>query len=129
MFESERLARKLFERSALGQQSENLDLLHPEVEIAPRYDTSITVSRAELEGAPHVPRGACGPRGCRTQLLADRRRAHHRGGASAAQNARTWISYRSAVWALIFLDGLLYRSWCVASVHEAEVVLVSSSRT
>jgi len=39
------------------------------------------------------------------------------------------FSYRSAVWALIFLDGLLYRSWCVASVHEAEVVLVSSSRT
>ena len=55
MFESERLARKLFERSALGQQSENLDLLHPEVEIAPRYDTSITVSRAELEGRTSCP--------------------------------------------------------------------------
>jgi hypothetical protein len=31
------------------------------------------------------------------------------------------------VWALIFRDGLLYRSWAFASVHDAEIRLTQSN--
>ena len=129
MFESERLARKLFERSALGQQSENLDLLHPEVEIAPSYDTSITVSRAELEAhlMSHEEPAVLEAVAHSYSPIDDERIIVE--GQVLLRTPERGFSYRSAVWALIFLDGLLYRSWCVASVHEAEVVLVSSSRT
>jgi hypothetical protein len=49
MFESERLARELFDRSASGRQAENLSWLHPEAQIVPSYDASITVSPPDLE--------------------------------------------------------------------------------
>jgi hypothetical protein len=129
MFESERLARKLFERSALGQQSENLDLLHPEVEIAPSYDTSITVSRAELEAhlMSHEEPAVLEAVAHSYSPIGDERIIVE--GQVLLRTPERGFSYRSAVWSLIFLDGLLYRSWCVASIHEAEVVLARSSTT
>jgi ketosteroid isomerase-like protein len=129
VFESERLARELFARSARGQQAENLDLLHPDVKIAPSYDTSITVSRAELEAhlMSHEEPAVLEARADSYFPLDNERIIVE--GQVLLRTPERGFSYRSAVWALIFRDGVLYRSWCLASVHEAEVVLVSSSRT
>ena len=48
MLESERLARVLFERSARGGQEENVDLLHPDAEIAPSFDPTLILTTDEV---------------------------------------------------------------------------------
>jgi hypothetical protein len=55
MYESERLARTLFSAMNNGQQAQTLPLIHPDAVIAPSYDPSTVVSRAEL--LEHVETG------------------------------------------------------------------------
>ena len=48
MSESERLAKRFFARSAVGDHEKNVPYLHPEAEVAPTYDPSIVVSGTAL---------------------------------------------------------------------------------
>ncbi len=127
MFESERLARQFFRRSASGRQAESLDWLHPDAQIVPSYDESITVSRPDLEAhlmskaAPAVMEAFAD----KYRPLDDERIVVE--GQVRLRQAGGGFAYRPAVWALIFRDGLLYRSWALTSVVEAEARLAASS--
>ena len=129
MFASERLARELFHRSASGQQAENLSRLHPEAQIVPSYDASLAVSPADLEA--HLMRGAepavMEARADKYTPVDDERVIVE--GQVRIRRAGGGFDYRRTVWALMFRDGLLYRSWAVRSVGDAEARLAGSSQT
>jgi hypothetical protein len=114
MFESERLAR-------------DLSWLHPEAQIAPSYDASIVVSRADLEAhlmseaEPAVMEARADK-----YTPVDDERVIVEGQVRIRRGGGGGFDYRPAVWALIFRDGLLYRSWAVGSVLDAEARLSSS---
>jgi hypothetical protein len=129
MFESERLARELFHRSASGRQAENLSWLHPDARIVPSYDASITVSPPDLEAhlmseaEPAVLEARAD-----TYTPVDDERVIVEGQV-CVRRAGGGFDYRPTVWALIFRDGLLYRSWALRSVGDAEARLDTSSKT
>jgi ketosteroid isomerase-like protein len=129
MLASERLARMLFERSARGAQTENVDLLHPEAEIAPSYEPSLILTADEV--VAHLA-GADEPRvmaahGHNYIALDDERVIVN--GDVHVRRAGGGFEYRQAVWAFVFRDGLIYRSWCVESMREAEARLAEFAST
>jgi hypothetical protein len=129
MFESERLARELFDRSASGHQAENLSSLHPEAQIAPSYDAAITVSRADLEAhlMSEAEPAVMEARADKYTPVDDERIIVE--GQVCVRRGGGGFDYRPTVWALIFRDGLLYRSWAVRSFRDAEARLAASSET
>ena len=123
MYESERLARELFSRSERGEQAENLSLIHPDAAIAPSYDPSTVASQADvtahLQGTdtPRVVDAVAhtySPLDDHRIVVEGRVRLRRSGGG---------FSDQSMVWAVVFRDGLLYRSWALASINEAETRL------
>jgi hypothetical protein len=126
VLESERLARQLFDRSQRGDQADSVPALHPEAEIAPSYDPSSVVSRDDfvahlqsgdeprvVDATGHVYR----PLDDERIIVEGRVRVRQENG----------FADRSIVWALVFRDGLLYRSWAVKNVAQAETRLGKSA--
>jgi ketosteroid isomerase-like protein len=129
MLESERLARVLFERSQRGAQAENLELLHPQAEIAPSHDPSLILTADEV--VAHLA-GADEPRMMdargRDYVALDDEQVIVEGDVRV-RRVGGGFDYRETVWAIVFRDGLLYRSWCCGNVHEAEARLAGFAST
>ena len=123
VMDSERLARQLFQRSERGEQEENVPALHPEAELVPSHDPSSVVSRDDF--VAHLASGDA-PRavdavGHVYRPLDDERIIVE--GRVRIRQPQGGFADRPMVWALIFRDGLLYRSWAVDDVTYAERLL------
>jgi len=127
LLESERLARALFSRSARGEQADSLASLHPDAVISPSYDPAATVSPAELER--HLTgrdvRRVLDAHG-HTYIPLDDERIIVEG--QVRLRTEDGVEYRPTVWALVFRDRLLYRSWAVGSAQEAGALLAGHDR-
>ena len=125
VYECERLARAMFGNSGSGKHEANFELLHPDAEIQPSFDPSQHLSARELRKhaltgeAPH----AVESRGEVYHPLDDERIIVE-GQVLLTRSGGGW-DYRPTVWAVVFRDGRLYRSWCVKTTLEAEALLAS----
>ena len=124
MVESEKFARAFFERAARSAQPESIAFLHPEAEVTPSFDPTLTLSPAELAvhfSARKEPRST--EAYANTYHPLDEERVIVEGQVVVRQDGLS--DYRPVVWAMVFRDGLLYRSWALSSVREAEARLGS----
>ena len=122
--ESEKLARAFFERAARSAQPESVEFLHPEAEVAPSFDPTLSLSPAELAAhfsARNEPRTT--EAYADTYHPLDNERVIVEGQVVIRQDGAS--DYRTVVWAMVFRDGLLYRSLALSSVREAEARLGS----
>jgi hypothetical protein len=119
----------MFGNSGSGQHQANFELLHPDAEIQPSFDPGRRLSARELREhartaeAPH----AVESRG-EVYRPVDQERIIVEGQVLLRQAGGGW-AYRPTIWALVFRDGLLYRSWCVKTTLEAEALLASVPRS
>ncbi len=124
MLESEVLARALFRSSARGEQGQNLTSVHPDAEIAPSFDPRRTLTAGDLRAHLEAQDGrrlldAHG----QTYMALDDERVIVEGQVRLLTDEG--VEYRPTVWALVFRDGLLYRSWAVGTVQEAGALLAA----
>ena len=126
MATSERLARRLFKRATEdGASPESIALLHAEAEVTPSYNPTVTLSPAELRrhlASRDEPR-VVEARADNYQSLDDERVIVE--GQIVMKDANGGTGYRLVVWAMLFRDGLLYRSWATSSFSDAEARLIA----